>query len=103
MDRTFAPARVPPPGCILSRELEARGWTQKELAKIIGRPEQAISEIVNAKKQITPDTARELAEAFGTSAALWVNLETSYQLHQVQKRGSTATSAGGHGSANWHL
>lgn len=86
MDRTFAGARVPPPGRILSRELEARGWTQKELAKIIGRPEQAISEIVNAKKQITPDTARELAAAFGTSAALWVNLETSYQLHQVQKK-----------------
>ena len=86
MDRTFAPARVPPPGRILSRELEARGWTQKELAKIIGRPEQAISEIVNAKKQITPETARELAAAFGTSAALWVNLEASYQLHQVQKK-----------------
>ena len=86
MGRTFKPARVPPPGRILSRELEARGWTQKELATIIGRPEQAISEIVNAKKQITPETARELAAAFGTSAALWVNLEASYQLHQAQKK-----------------
>lgn len=86
MGRTFKPARVPPPGRILSRELEARGWTQKELATIIGRPEQAISEIVNAKKQITPETARELAAAFGTSAALWVNLEASYRLHQAQKR-----------------
>jgi len=78
-------ARVPPPGRIIRRELDARGWTQKDLAHIMDRPEQTISEIVNAKKRITPDTALQLAAAFGTSAELWLNMEASYQLYQARK------------------
>ena len=37
MSQKLAPAIVPTPGKILSRELEACGWTQKDLAEIIGR------------------------------------------------------------------
>jgi HTH-type transcriptional regulator/antitoxin HigA len=59
------------------RELEARGWTQKDLAEITNRPIQTINEIIQAKKQITPETALDLAAAFGTSAELWINLETN--------------------------
>lgn len=46
MSQKLAPARVPAPGRILSRELEARGWTQKDLAEIMGRPVQTINEII---------------------------------------------------------
>ncbi len=42
---------------------------------------QAVSEILNAKKSITPDTALSLSEALGTSAELWLNLQTAYLLH----------------------
>lgn len=75
------PARVIRPGIILRHEIEARGWAQKDLAEIIGRPQQAISEIVRGTKQITPETALELSEAFGTSPEFWMNLETNYRLH----------------------
>lgn len=78
-------ARVPSPGRILSRELEARGWTQKDLAEITGRPIQTINEIIQAKIQITPETALDLGEAFGTSAKFWTNLETKYRLHLARK------------------
>jgi HTH-type transcriptional regulator/antitoxin HigA len=81
----FIPARVPKPGDIIRRELEARGWTQKDLAHIMDRPEQTISEIANGKKQITPETAIQLGEAFDTSADLWLNLETKYQLHKARQ------------------
>ena len=77
MSQQLVPARVPPPGRILMRELEARGWTQKDLAEITNRPIQTINEIIQAKKQITPETALDLAAAFGTSAELWINLETN--------------------------
>ncbi len=87
MGRVLKPARVPPPGRILSQELESRGWSQGDLAAVMGRPQQVISEIVNAKKQITPQTALELAQAFGTSAEFWTDLETNYQLHRVRSRG----------------
>ncbi len=68
------------PGEVLKDELEARGWTQKDLADVMGRPTQAISEIVSGTKQIMPQTALELAEALGTSAELWTNLEADYRL-----------------------
>lgn len=85
MTQTLGPARVSPPGRILSRELEARGWTQKDLAEIMGRPHQTINGIINGNKQITPETAIELAEALGTSAEFWTNLEATYRLHLAQK------------------
>ncbi len=78
-------ARVVRPGQIIARELEARGWSQKDLAEIMGRPIQAVNEIVGGSKQITPNTAHELAQAFGTSPEFWMNLETNYRLHRAQK------------------
>ena len=83
MSATLGPARVPTPGRILWREMEARGWTQKDLAHIMDRPEQTISQIVQGRKRVTPETALELASAFGTSADLWLNLEANYQFHRA--------------------
>src|SRR3990172_4435237 len=80
MPTTRRPARVASPGQIISRELEARGWTQRDLAAIMARPYQAINEIIKWAKQITPETARELAKAFGTTMDFWMNLEASYRL-----------------------
>lgn len=79
MNPTLMPARAISPGSIIKRELTARGWTQKDLAGILGRPAQAVSEIVRGTKQITPDTAAQLAAAFGTSEDFWSNLEADYR------------------------
>jgi len=80
MLKTFKPAEVFSPGEILADELEARGWTQAKLAKILGRPLQTVNAIINGKKQITPQTALELSAALGTSAELWLNMEMTYRL-----------------------
>lgn len=80
------PAEVFPPGEFLQDELDARGWTQTELAEIIGRPPRVVNEIVAGKRAITPETASDLAAAFGTSPHFWMNLETAYQLAQVPPR-----------------
>lgn len=74
------PARLVKPGDILREELEERGWSQHEFADIIGKPYQAVSEIINGKKEITPDSAIRFAEALGTSPELWLNMEGSYRL-----------------------
>lgn len=73
-------AEVFPPGAFIREELEERGWSQRDLADVLGRPLQAVNEIINGHKQITPETALELAAAFGTSAELWMNLEVRYRL-----------------------
>jgi HTH-type transcriptional regulator/antitoxin HigA len=75
------------PGEYIREELEARGWSQIDLADILGRPTQAVNEIVNGKRAITPDTAKSLGQAFGTSAQLWMNLESAYQLAQLGHQG----------------
>ena len=78
------PAEVFPPGEFLREELEAREWSQQELADILGRPPRLISELIAGKRAITPETARGLAEAFGMSAEYWMNLESQYQLSKVK-------------------
>ncbi len=78
------PAEVFPPGDRLKEELEARGWTQADLADILGRPQRLVSEIITAKRAITPETAKGLGEALGTDAEFWMNLESQYQLSQTQ-------------------
>ena len=90
MSQLLQPARVVSPGHILKRELEVREWTQRDLAEITGRPPQTIGEIVRGTKQITPETAIELAEALETSPDFWINLEKNYRLFLTQKdRGQT--------------
>src|SRR5687767_3476284 len=74
------PFRPVSPGEILRGEIEARGWTQKELAERIDRPHQAVNEIIRGRKQITAATALALAAALGTSAEFWMNLESNYRL-----------------------
>jgi len=77
------PAEVFPPGEFIRDELDERGWTQSDLAKIMGRPLPVLNLIISGKKSITPGTAVELASAFGTSAEFWLNLETAFQLSKV--------------------
>ena len=86
MTQKLQPARVFPPGRVIGEELEARNWTQRDLAEIMGRPSQTINEIIKGTKQITPETALELSAAFGTSAEFWTNLETSYRLFVARKQ-----------------
>lgn len=78
------PVRAAPPGVVLGAELEARGWTQCDLAAIMDRPLAAINQIIRGKKRITAETASELGRALGTSPELWLNLEAAYQLEQTQ-------------------
>jgi HTH-type transcriptional regulator/antitoxin HigA len=73
-------AQVFPPGDFIREEIEERGWTQGDFARILGRPLQAVNAIINGKKEITPRTAIEIAAAFGTSPELWLNLEAAYRL-----------------------
>lgn len=72
-----------PPGEFIRDELEERGWTQRDLAEVLGRPLQTVNQIINGRKCITPETAVELAAALGTSPELWLNLEAGFRLSRV--------------------
>lgn len=85
---TRTPAEVFPPGDFLDEELDARGWTQEDLARILDKPLPTINKIINGKAAITPDTAKRLGAAFGNSAEFWMNLEASWQLHKSDEDAS---------------
>jgi HTH-type transcriptional regulator/antitoxin HigA len=74
------PAEVFAPGDFISEELEARGWSQIELAEVMGRPARLVSELISGKRATTPETAKGLGAALGTGPEFWMNLERDYRL-----------------------
>jgi addiction module HigA family antidote len=80
----FSPAH---PGEVLREDfLKPLGLSQYALAKAIGVPQIRISEIVNGKRAITPDTALRLARYFKTSAEFWMGMQTTYDLETARDR-----------------
>ncbi|MCK4460243.1 MAG: helix-turn-helix domain-containing protein, partial [candidate division Zixibacteria bacterium] len=69
-----------PPGEYLRDELQERGWTQKDLAAIVGQPASVISSIINGKRPISLELAQKLSDSIGNSVHHWVKLETAYRL-----------------------
>jgi len=74
--RLTANANIPP-GDILQEEFQARSMTQQELATAMGRPAQAVNEIIHGRKVWTARAAVELEQVLGISAELWLRLEAS--------------------------
>ena len=75
-----------PPGDYLAEEIEARGWSQRELARRMHRPYQVINEIIHGKKAVTAETAIALEEVLQMDARLWLNLQASYDLQCARQR-----------------
>src|SRR6266849_10659264 len=68
-----------PPGELLAETIETVGLSQAELARRMGRPAQAINEIVRGTKEITAETAIQLERVLGVPAHVWLGLEAEYQ------------------------
>lgn len=83
MDAQFS-IYAEPPGVFIKDELDARGWSQRDLAYILGYTEQTVNKLISGKQGITADMAKALAEAFGTSADVWANLQKAYELKIAQ-------------------
>jgi addiction module HigA family antidote len=74
--------RLPPihPGEVLQDLLKEAGLTVNALALALRVPANRIGGIVKAQRGITADTALRLARYFGTSAQMWMNLQSKYDL-----------------------
>lgn len=73
------------PGELLAILLKHHETTQWELAERIGRPTQALSEIMNGKKRVTAATAVQLESVFGLSARTWLGLQQEMDLAAVDE------------------
>ncbi len=81
-DISSGPA-LPPltPGEVLLEEfMRPLGLTARALAAELGVPGNRVSSIVNGSRAVSAETALLLARRFGTSAELWMNLQTAHDL-----------------------
>lgn len=87
MPELFVPTHRRPttPGEMLLEEfLKPLGVSQLKFAKQIGVGYPRLNEIINGKRAVTPDTAMRFARALGTSAQVWLNLQTVVDLYDAQ-------------------
>lgn len=85
MNEATSKIEVPHPGEFIAEELEARGWSQRDLAYILGASEQGITQIVNAKRGISPEMAKALGDAFDMSPEFFTNLQKAYDLSKAKE------------------
>jgi len=75
------------PGEILREEfMNNFGLNANKLALGLRVPAPRIYDIVNEKREITPETALRLARYFNTSPEFWMNLQTRYSLQVAKKK-----------------
>jgi addiction module HigA family antidote len=63
--------------------LKPMGISQVEFAKRINVTYARLNEIVHGKRGVSPDTALRFAQALGTSAELWLNLQQGVDLYDA--------------------
>lgn len=73
------------PGEMVLGELERKGWTQNDLAKVLDKSPSRITEIIQGKMSISTELALELESAFGINAEEWLRAETALSLSKVRK------------------
>ncbi len=77
-------------GEILREEfLVPLGISAHALAMELKVPAPRINDIVRERRSITPDTALRLARYFGTTPQFWLNLQTSYDLKNAERKMGT--------------
>lgn len=89
----YAPSEVSPPGNTLRDLMDERALTQRELARRLGRPAQAINEILAGKKEITEDTAIELERVLQVPAQFWLVRESHYREYLARQRDAESCKA----------
>lgn len=76
---------VPPPGHFIREELDARGWSQRDLAFILGTPEQAVNMIISGKRGVSPEMAKALGDAFDVHSDFFANLQKAYDMARARE------------------
>ena len=74
------------PGRILKHELEEAGLSANAAALALRIPANRLTEIINGRRSMSADTAMRLGRFFGTSAQMWMNLQSHYDLQVAEDR-----------------
>lgn len=76
----------PHPGRIVRQEcLEPLGLSVTDGARALGVSRNALSELVNERRGVSPETAIRLDKAFGGGADSWHLMQANYDMAQAMK------------------
>jgi addiction module HigA family antidote len=76
----------PHPGVVVLREcIEPSGLNITQAAEALGVTRNTLSELVNAKRGISPEMAVRLSKVFGGTEQGWLVQQAQYDLAQVRR------------------
>jgi HTH-type transcriptional regulator/antitoxin HigA len=75
--------KVFPVSKYIKDELHKRGWTQADLAFVMGRKPAEISSLMVGRRQLSPELAQELGVVLGNGAEYWLGVDNAYRLSQT--------------------
>ena len=73
------------PGSYIAEQLEELGISATQAAREMGIPPNRLTQIIAEKRGITADTALRLAHWLGTSAQLWMGLQSAYEIARAER------------------
>ncbi len=75
----------PHPGVVIQEALDELNISLREVAKAIDIAPSTASRILTGKASLTPETAVKLAVVIGSSAEVWLQLQSAYRLAEAEK------------------
>lgn len=72
------------PGRVLHEELAARQMSANQLALALRVPANRITAILRGERAVSAETAVRLGRYLGTGPALWMNLQTQFDISVVE-------------------
>ncbi len=82
------------PGEFLAEQIEARGMSQAELARLAGLSPKLVSTIVSGQNPVTAETALRLERVLGMKAYIWTGLQARWDLDQARHKTAADNSSG---------
>jgi plasmid maintenance system antidote protein VapI len=74
------PARSLGIGYFIQEQMEYRGWNLKELSDNMNVKLSELNSLLENSKPITIETAKALANVFGSSFQYWINLDSNFKI-----------------------
>ena len=88
-NENLAPFMAVHPGMMIKPELEERGISQKDFAKMVGIQASHLSEVLNGKRALTTDLAVKIESAIGLPAKVLLAAQTQYELESANATGDS--------------
>src|ERR1700680_4916356 len=72
------------PAEVVRSAMDLHGWSQADLAYVLGVDRTAISQVLAGKRGISPDLAKALAGAFGLPIETFAKIQAEWELRNAK-------------------